>query len=87
MERDVRQNSGEVRGWSHDEAFVIVRPRYELLYTRILQHSGRRVSLLKDIKFNLISYVYSLCIKAVCTTLGCCEDAAAAALKPPAVPP
>ena len=32
-------------------------------------------------------YLYSLCINAVCTTLGCCDEVAAAALIPfPAAP-
>ena len=28
------------------------------------------------------AHLYSLCMKAVCTTLGCCDDVAAAALNP-----
>ena len=29
-----------------------------------------------------VSYLYNLCIKAVCTTFGCCDAVAAAALRP-----
>ena len=81
---DLREHLGEVCWRWHDKAFIVVWPRNQVLYAGIFQHAETLISRTKPrtICQKKNTYLYNLWMKAVCTTFGCCDDVAAAALSP-----